>query len=227
MNSSTLSSPTAAAHVAPADCSPAGRVTRSLLGWGVVAAPFYVGGSLIEAALRPGFDITRHSWSLMENGPFGWIHSAVLVLTGLMVVAAAIGIGRALQVRTVAVLLALFGASQVGAGVFIADPADGFPVGTPAGPGEFTWHGMLHLAFGGVGFLAFMVATVILGVRFLRRRERGWGVFSIATGILFIAAFVGIASGGAGPTVIAFSLAVVLAFAWLALTCIRLYRRVS
>ena len=52
------------------------------------------------------------------------------------------------------------------------------------------------------------------------------GVFSIVTGVLFIAAFAGIASGGAGPTVIAFILAVVLAFTWLALTCIRLYRRV-
>ena len=215
-----------ATELARADCSRAGRVTRSLLGWGVVAGPFYVGTSLIEASLRTGFDLARHSWSLMENGSFGWIHSTVLVVTGLMVVVAAIGVRRALRVRAVPVLLAIFGAGQVGAGFFIADPADGFPVGTPAGPGEFTWHGMLHLAFGGVGFLAFTAAAITLSVRFLRRRERGWGIFSITTGVLFIAAFVGIASAGVGPTVIAFVLAVILAYAWLALTCIHLYRRV-
>ncbi|GAA1991410.1 DUF998 domain-containing protein [Microbacterium pumilum] len=209
------------------ECSPAGRVTRSLLGWGVVAGPFYIVVSLLEATLRPGFDLGRHSWSLMANGEFGWAHSAVLVITGLMVIAAAIGIGRALHVRTAAVLLAAFGAGQIGAGFFTADPADGFPVGTPAGAGEITWHGLLHLVCGGLGFLAFTAATIVLGVRFLRHREPGWGVFSIATGVLFIAAFGGIASGGAGPMVIAFIFAVVLAFAWLGLTCIRLYRRVS
>jgi hypothetical membrane protein len=211
----------------PTVCTPAGRVTRSLLGWGILAGPFYVGASLIEAAIRPGFDIFRHSWSLMENGPFGWIHSAVLVVTGLMVIAAAIGINRALHVRTAGALMGVFGLGQLGAGLFIADPSDGFPVGTPAGPGEFTWHGMLHLAFGGIGFLAFTACTIVLGVRFIKRGERAWGTFSIVSGLLFIAAFVGIAAGGAGPTVITFVIAIILAFTWLTLTSLRLYRRVS
>jgi hypothetical membrane protein len=211
----------------PAVCTPAGRVTRSLLGWGIVAGPFYVAASLLEAATRPGFDIFRHSWSLMENGPLGWIHSTVLALTGLMVIAAGIGMNRALQVRTAGVLLAVFGLGQVGAGLFIADPSDGFPVGTPAGPGEFTWHGMLHLACGAIGFLAFTACTIVLGVRFIKGGERAWGVFSIVSGVVFVAAFVGIAGGGAGPTVITFVLAVMLAFTWLTLTSLRLYRRVS
>jgi hypothetical membrane protein len=227
MDNLTVSSVTVDAIPASGGCSPAGRITRSLLGWGVVAGPFYVGVSLLEAALRPGFDLARHSWSLMENGPFGWVHSAVLVLSGLMVIAAAIGMRRALPVEAAPALLALFGAGQIGAGLFIADPADGFPIGTPEGPGDFTWHGLLHLAAGGVGFFAFTIATVSLGVRFLRHHDRGWGAFSIATGILFLAAFAGIASGGTGPTVIAFTAAVLLAWTWLALICIRLYRRVS
>ena len=227
MNNPTISTVPVDAPPQTGQCSPAGRVTRSLLGWGVVAGPFYVGVSLVEATLRPGFDLSRHSWSLMENGPFGWIHSGVLVLSGLMVIAAATGIGRALRLRAVPVLLSIFGAGQVGAGFFIADPADGFPPGTPAGPGAFSWHGLVHLASGGIGFIAFTVATVILGVRFIRRGHRGWGVFSIATGVLFLAAFMGIASGGTGPTVIAFIAAVLLAWTWLALTCLDLYRRVT
>jgi len=226
MRNSTVSPVIAGAPFPSVECSTGGRVTRSLLGWGVAAGPFYVGVSLTEALLRPGFDLARHSWSLMENGPLGWIHSAVLILSGLMVVAAAIGIGQALRIRTVSVLLVVFGAGQVGAGMFIADPADGFPVGTPAGPGEFSWHGILHLACGGAGFVAFSTATIMLGVRFLRRGGRAWGAFSITTGVLFLAAFMGIASGGAGATVIAFIAAVVLAFTWLALFCLYLYRRV-
>jgi hypothetical protein len=29
---------------------------------------------------------------------------------------------------------------------FLADPADGFPPGTPAGAGRASWHGLLHNA---------------------------------------------------------------------------------
>lgn len=227
MSNSSVPSILADAAPAPRECSPAGRVTRSLLGWGVVAGPFYIGVSLTEAVLRPGFDLLRHSWSLMENGEFGWIHSGVLVLSGLMVIAAAIGISRALPVRAVPLLVGIFGAGQVGAGFFTADPADGFPVGTPAGPGAFTSHGLMHLAAGGIGFLAFTAAAITVGVRFLRRRERAWGVFSIVTGVFFVSSFVGIASGGTGPTVVAFTAGVFLAWTWLALICIRLYHRVS
>jgi len=200
-------------------------VTRSLLGWGVVAGPFYIATSLIQTAVRPGFGPTRHGWSLLENGPFGWIQSVNLVLTGLMIIAAAVGIGRAWRVRAVPTFLVVFGVGMLGAGLLIADPANGFPVGTSSGPGEFTWHGIGHLASGGIGFLAFVAAAITVGVRFLRRRQRGWGVFSIVTGIVYLAAFVGIASGTAGAPVIAFTVAVFLAFGWLAGLCIHLYRR--
>ena len=173
MSNSAISAVQSLSH--SADCSPAGRVTRSLLGWGVVAGPFYIGVSLLEATLRPGFDLARHSWSLLANGESGWMHSALLVLTGLMVIAAAIGIGRALHVRTAAVLLAASAPGRSEPDSSSADPADGFPVGTPAGSGEFTWHGLMHLVCGGLGFLAFTAATIVLGVRFLRHRERAWG----------------------------------------------------
>ena len=200
------------------------RVTRSLLGYGIAAGPIYVGASLLEASLRPGFDLTRHSWSLLENGPAGWIHSAVLIISGLCVIAAAVGFRRALGVRAVPVLLALYGAGMVAAGIFTADPADGFPVGTPAGPGHLLAR-RAHLVSAGVGFLAFTAAAMALGIRFLRSAHRGRGVFAIVTGVLFIGAFVGIASGGAGPTVPAFVGAVVLAWTWLTLTSLDLYRQ--
>ena len=89
------------------------HVTRSLLGWGIVAGPFYVVVSLAQALTRDGFDLTRHQWSLLENGDLGWVQVANFVLTGLMVVAYAVGLGRALAggpgSRWAPVLTAAFG----------------------------------------------------------------------------------------------------------------------
>ena len=78
-----------------ADCPPAPvRVTKSLLGYGVIAGPFYVAASLAEALTRSGFSLAHNDWSLLANGALGWIHVLVLVLTGLMVGAAAVGVVR-------------------------------------------------------------------------------------------------------------------------------------
>src|SRR5215831_2367349 len=82
---------------AAATCDRTTSVTRSLLGYGVIAGPFYVIVSLAQALTRPGFDLTRHEWSLLANGALGWIQTGNFVLTGLMVVAAAVGFRRALR----------------------------------------------------------------------------------------------------------------------------------
>src|SRR5690348_12414145 len=113
-------------------CTPAARLTRSLLGYGVIAGPFYVVVSLAQALTRDGFPLDRHAWSLLETGALGWIQITNFVLTGLMTVAASAGLRRALPAgrsRTwVPLLIAVYGASLVGAGIFRADPAQGFPV---------------------------------------------------------------------------------------------------
>ncbi len=64
------------------DCTPAARITKSLLGHGVLAGPFYVIASVVQGLLRSGFDFTRDSWSLLSIGPHGWIHVLVFLLTG-------------------------------------------------------------------------------------------------------------------------------------------------
>jgi len=74
----------------------------------------------------------------MANGERGWIQVANLVVTGLMVIAFAVGLRRALATGTGARwaprLVAAYGVSLVAAGLLRADPALGFPAGTPAGP---------------------------------------------------------------------------------------------
>ncbi|MER7008231.1 DUF998 domain-containing protein, partial [Dactylosporangium sp. NPDC000555] len=75
--------PITAAAVAPTAEIRANRVTRSLLGYGVLAGPFYVTVSLAQALTRENFDISRHAWSLLANGSLGWIQITNLVLSGL------------------------------------------------------------------------------------------------------------------------------------------------
>ena len=70
------------------------RVTKSLLGYGIIAGPFYVVVSLAQVLTRDGFDLTRHAWGLLANGELGWIQVANFTLTGAMLVAFAVGLRR-------------------------------------------------------------------------------------------------------------------------------------
>lgn len=79
-----------------AACDRETSVTRSLLGYGVIAGPVYVAVSLAQALTRDGFDLTRHSWSLPANGDLGWIHIADFMVTAAATLACAVGLRRAL-----------------------------------------------------------------------------------------------------------------------------------
>lgn len=208
-------------------CSPAVRVTRSLLGYGVIAGPFYVAVSLAQALTRDGFQLDKHAWSLLESGDLGWIQVMNFIVTGLMTVAAAAGLRRAMTPgrghRWASLLIAVYGVGMVGAGVFTADPAQGFPVGTPEVT-TVSWHGMLHFVTGGIGFLCLIVACLVLGSRFAGAGRTALAWFSRVTGVAFLAAFAGIASGSHGPTTVAFVGAVLLVWSWLASVCIHFYR---
>jgi hypothetical membrane protein len=154
-------------------CEPADRVTKSLLGYGVIAGPFYVAVALAQALTRQGFDLGRHEWSLLANGAHGWIQIANFVLTGLMVIAFAVGLRRALAsgattpvgARWAPRLIAAYGVGLIAAGIFRADPALGFPVGTPETT-PVSWHGMLHFVAAAVGFICLAIACFILARRY-------------------------------------------------------------
>lgn len=209
--------------------------TKVLLVCGVVAGPLYVVVGAVEAFAREGFDPTRHDLSLLANGRWGWIHIALLVLSGVLAIAGATGMRRALRGSRGGtwgpVLVGLYGLGLIGAGVFIADPMNGFPPGLPADAyGDVSWHGLLHLVFGGVGFIGLITACFVFARRFAALGERGWAVFSVATGVLFFAAFFGIAAGsqqgGAILTfvVLAFTVAVVLGWGWISAIAARLLK---
>jgi Protein of unknown function (DUF998) len=208
----------------------ASRGTRTLLLCGVVAGPLYVLVSVTQALTRAGFDPTRHAWSLLANGDLGWVHVANLVVTGLLTVAFAFGLGRVLRPGQggtwVPRLVGVFGSSLVAAGVFRADPAMGFPPGTPEGAAEGTWHGVLHFALGGVGFVCLVVACLLVAGRFAAEGRRGWARYSRATGVLFLAGFVAVGAGaGAAWSNLAFTAAVVLAWSWVSALAAHLTNR--
>ena len=128
---------------------------QRLLRCGVVAGPFYLAVGLIQALLRDGFDFARHPLSVLANGPGGWVQTANFVITGLMVLAAAMGFGRVLgpKSRAMTWFLGGFGVAMIVAAMFPADPVDGFPAGHArrASPTSISTTGLVHFAAGGLG----------------------------------------------------------------------------
>lgn len=203
-----------------ANSASSGTAARALLTCGVIAGPLYVVVGLIQMFIRDGFDIRRHALSLLANGDLGWIQTANFLLAGLLVLTAAAGMRRVLRGewggKWGPLLLGVYGLGLIGAGIFRADPALGFPPGLPADAyGDVSWHGIMHFVSGGIGFLGLISACFVFARRFAARGERGWAAFSVAVGVIFLAAFVGISSGSQGPFSVAFAVAVVMAWVWI------------
>jgi len=223
---------TASARRLDTSCDRTTSVTRTLLAYGVIAGPLYVLVSLTEALTRDRFDFARHAWSLLSNGDLGWIHITNLVVSGLMTIAFAVGLRRALSPGRGATwaprLIGAYGASMVSAGIFRADPALGFPAGTPDSASEVSWHGMLHFASGGVGFPCLVVACLLIARRFAAEGRRGWAAYSRATGVLFLAGFAAMVAGaGSAWSILAFTAAIILACTWVSALAAHLYRHAA
>ncbi|HLI89283.1 MAG TPA: DUF998 domain-containing protein [Ktedonobacteraceae bacterium] len=208
------------------------RRTRALLACGMIAGPLYIAVGVLQILIRPGFDPTRNDLSQMSLGDLGWIQITNFIVTGLLVIACAVGMRRALRGSTGGtwgpLLLIVYGLGLIGAGFFTADPGLGFPPGTPMDAHIISWHGIVHTISGGLGFLGLIAACFVFARRFAGRRQWGWAAYSVATGVFFLAAFVGIATGfqqnGAALVILtlAFTGAVVIAWTWIAVLAARL-----
>jgi len=175
------------------------KLTRALLVCGVVAGPLFTIVGLAQAFTRPGFDLTRHALSLLENGDLGWIQISSFLLTGLLFVACAVGMRREMAGSRGGTwgpwLIGIMGAGLIGAAFFRADPGLGFPPGTPENANTLSWHGMGHLIVGTVAFLALIAACLVFARRFVAGRQRGWATYSAVTGVLFFIALAGLSTG--------------------------------
>ena len=213
------------------DCSRADRITKSLLGYGLLAGPVYLVTALAQGLLRPGFDLAHDDVSLLSNGSLGWIQIVNFIVTGAFVLGSAIGMARALRGRSAwgPRLLGVFGVALISAGVFVADPMNGFPAGTPAGhPETMSVHGILHIVVAAIGFICLVASCFVSARRFGREDRSRMKWFSVVTGVVFLLAFAGVASGSASSIVVlGFWVAVVIAFAWIGTVSADLYRSMA
>src|SRR5512139_3511133 len=103
-------------------------VTRSLLGYGVLAGPFYLALGVGQGLVRDGFSFARHPLSVLANGPGGWVQTANFIVSALMVLAAFAGIARvdAERTRGMRGALVVYAFGMIAAAFFPTDPIDGF-----------------------------------------------------------------------------------------------------
>jgi hypothetical membrane protein len=193
-------------------------MSRRLLILGASAGPLYVVLGLVQALLREGFDPRRHALSILANGELGWIQVANFLVSGALVVAGAVGARRALRGQAAGlwgpILLGLYGVGMLGAGIFRADPAQGFPPGAEIS-NELTRSGLLHFVFGAIAFYALIAACFVFARRFLRTGRRGLALYAIVTGVGFFVSFAAIASGSTSAvTMLAFYVAIAWVWVW-------------
>ncbi|MEV0895203.1 DUF998 domain-containing protein [Actinoplanes sp. NPDC049802] len=166
--------------------------TRALLIAGAWAGPFFVVSSLLQMLARDGFDLRRHALSQLAVGHLGWLQVATFTLTGLGIVALAVGLWRTLATgagrRTVPLFTGVFGAGLVLAGLFPPDAENGFPAGTPGGPvAAMSWHAVVHATAAVLAFTALAVACAAHTIRSARRRAVAAAVLSgIVTVVLLL-----------------------------------------
>lgn len=207
------------------DIGPRVAVTRALLRCGVLAGPFYLTVGLIQAFLRDGFDLARHPLSVLANGPGGWVQTANFVLTGLMVLAAAVGFGRVLRPKSRAMTWTLggFAVSMIVAAMFPADPVDGFPPGTPEGPPtSISTTGLVHFVAGALGFIFLAISGFAAAWTMMRRGVRSLARLSLLSGLAVVFGFFG---GIVSPIgVLGIWFAVIVGWVWLAVMSLRLNR---
>jgi Protein of unknown function (DUF998) len=151
-------------------------ITKALLVCGVVAGPLFTAAWIVEGATRINYDPLRYPISSLSIGDGGWMQIATFIFTGLLILALAIGLRHALRSSGSVwgpALVGLAGIGLIGAGIFVADPLNGYPPGTPLIPTERTTHGILHDLFGIPFFLGLPITGFVFARLFARRGKRG------------------------------------------------------
>ncbi len=185
---------------------------------GMVAGPLFIITASIQGLARDGFDISRHPFSALSVGDYGWVQVTNFLVTGALVIAASVGISRVLPStgpsRRGARLIATHGVGLMGAGVFSTDAANGFPVGTPEGlPDSFSWHAIVHGVVTPAAFVAILAATLVLAVPLGARFGERWQLVSRTVPIVVVVAML---VPGLGGFSLRLAIATAFVLGWLA-----------
>ncbi|MFI7108066.1 DUF998 domain-containing protein [Nonomuraea sp. NPDC050227] len=209
------------------------RPTTTLLGCGVAAGVLVPAVLLIDGATRPGYSLWHNGASQLGTGERGWLQTANFMIGGLLLLAFAAGISRALPGRATvwaAFLLVAGGLAMVVAGVVPTDPALGYPPGRPE---VVTTAGRVHGLAGLVLFAALAAMPLVLA-RGPHAGSRRWTIYSRWSGALVIT--FAIAAGVAfrldaqsvvrpAPAGLLEHAALLVGFAWITVAAARLRRR--
>jgi hypothetical protein len=167
--------------------------TKTLLTCGVIAGPLFVITLLLEGVTRANYSPWRHPGSSLALGDFGWVQDLNFLIGGLLTLAFAIGLWRLLRStkgsRLGILLIGWWAIGLIGAGIFVTDPVNGFPPGTPNQVLQPTLHGSLHDLFSVPGFIALIAACFVFSHWFAKRGERRWAIYSALSGVVFAVAF--------------------------------------
>lgn len=210
-----------------------GRLTRAMLGCGLVVGPAFLGAAAIQGRRRAGYVPRRHPISSLAIGPRGHLQIVNFTAAGLLCTAFAAGLARRggpAFPRSEPALIAVTAAGLLACAPFRADPVNGYPPGTPLTPEVMTRAGYTHLVASSVVMVGVPATMANAAWHAWRRGERRWAGFSAVTTALAAASFAGACAGFAQvwrlPSV-AGALqrsAVATGFAWLAARGIRALR---
>lgn len=173
--------------------------SRALLAAGALAGLLFTLAWLLEGATRPDYNPLRHPVSSLAIGALGWTQTAAFLVTGLLTLACAFGLRRRLRSFGGPVwgpwLVAAIAIGLLGAGLFVTDPMNGYPPGTPPLPLQYSVPGRLHRLFSALVFLGLPAACFVFARFFARRGARRWANYSVATGVAFLVLFVVTSAG--------------------------------
>src|SRR5215469_8471717 len=200
--------------------------SRLLLAGGVIGPLLNMVVLLVLGATRPGYNAWQVPDSNLELGMGGWIQIANYIITGALVLGFAIGLRRVLRTGRGStwgpILLGIYGLTFIATGIFVTDPALGYP---PGASSMLTIHGILHDVFGQLQFISLMAACFVLARRDAADPDgRGWAWYSVATGLLVAASDVvfAVTFRLGGPAGLIERIGIIAGCGWIALLAIRL-----
>lgn len=208
---------------------------RLLIAGGTIGPLLFMVVILIEGATRPGYDAWTMAGSALSLSSQGWMQIANFLISGLLIFGFAIGLRQVLRESRGAlwtpILIGAVGIGLMLAGIFVTDPALGYPPGTPPGPTvSTTLHGALHWFVGGlVVFSCLPASSFVLARRFASdaHGKKGWMLYSVVSGILMLACFgaFAITSMHNGPAGLWERISLGLGMVWMALVALQFLRQ--
>jgi len=182
---------------------------------------------LVLGAVQAAYDPWRRPVSDLSAGSLGAIQVASFIICGVSIIGFALAFRRSPTPaggRSTPLLLSIVGAALLLAGIFITDPAPGYPAGNHSP--TTTLHGVIHLVASVLVFTSLPVACFVMARRYAQSRLPMWAAYSIASGILmwaFLFAF-GLSNVKGGPAGLFERMAITTGWTWISLQALRLLR---